>query len=416
MKINVVGLGYIGLPTAAILALNGAEVIGVDQNTDIVNIINKGDIHIKEPGLVEIIKEMVNKKRIQAMSEPIQSDAFIIAVPTPNSNDDPYMGCDLTYVMSAIESIIPVLQEGNTVIIESTIAPRTTEDYVKPAIEKAGFVVGKDIFLAHCPERVLPGKILHELVNNCRVIGGITQECAKKAAEIYEIFVKGRIILTEAKIAEMSKLVENTFRDVNIALANEFAKICHDLNINVLDVINIANNHPRVNVHSPGPGVGGHCLAVDPYFIYAKTPEKANLIKLARDINVSMPMYVVEKVDKLIKGDKTKKIGVLGVTYKPNIDDIRESPALVIIDELKSRGYTLCIHDPYVKNDAYSSFAETLKDAELLLCLVGHEAFVTMDYNEVLKLMKKPVVFDTTGLLKSSTVDIINYGNIYKYV
>ena len=229
----------------------------------------------------------------------------------------------MKYVVAAVNSIVPFLKKGNVVIIESTIAPRTTEDYVQPLLEQTGLKVGEDIYLAHCPERVLPGKILHEIIYNSRIVGGVTRKCADKAAGVYRLVVKGEIIKTEAKTAEMSKLIENTFRDVNIALANELTKVCNELNINVLDVIWMANKHPRVNIHTPGPGVGGHCLAVDPYFIYSKTPETAKLIKLARDINVSMPEYVVDKVEKLINNNKCVKIAAFGVTYKPNVDDIR---------------------------------------------------------------------------------------------
>lgn len=416
MKINVIGLGYIGLPTAAIFANSGVDVVGVDQNESVVQTINKGMIHIEEPGLADIITDVVANKKLVANVEPQKADVFIIAVPTPNS-DDACLSCDLTYVMSAVESIIPVLQKGNVVIIESTIAPRTTEDYIKPLIEQSGLIIGEDVFLAHCPERVLPGQILQELVNNNRVIGGITKECAEKAADIYGVFVKGEIIKTEAKTAEMSKLMENTFRDVNIALANEFAKICCELSINTLDVIDIANKHPRVNIHSPGPGVGGHCLAVDPYFIYAKVPQTAKLIKMARDINGSMPKFVVDKVGELVNNDKSVKIAAFGVTYKPNVDDIRESPALKIIDELKNKGYNVCIHDPYVQSKDYLSFTDALKDAGLLLCLVGHDVFKSMDYKTVLQLMDKPMIFDVTGSLKAdSAVEIINYGNLYNHL
>ena len=414
MKINVIGLGYIGLPTAAMFANSGADVVGVDHSDKIVNTINQGKIHIEEPGLQDIITHVVANKKLVAASKPAAADAFIIAVPTPNCQDH-LQSCDLTYVLAAIQSIVPVLQKGNVVIIESTIAPRTTEDHVKPLIEKADFVVGRDIYLAHCPERVLPGHILKELVHNNRVVGGVTKKCALKAAAIYGMFVKGEIIHTEAKTAEMSKLMENTFRDVNIALANELAKICAELNINVLDVIQMANKHPRVNIHTPGPGVGGHCLAVDPYFIYAAAPETANMIKLARDINAGMPDFVVEHVEKLINEDRNIKIAAFGATYKPNVDDIRESPALKIIDKLKDKGYTVSIHDPFVKDDSYLSFSDALKDAGVLLCLVGHDVFKAMDFQQVMNLMQKPLVFDVTGTLKTDQLEIINYGNLYQY-
>ena len=416
MKVCVIGLGYIGLPTSAMFAKSNVEVLGVDRSKHIVEVINSGNIHIEEPGLKEVIKEVVANRKLRAALTPEEADAFIIAVPTPN-NEDEHKSCDLEHVLSATESIIPYLKKGNVIIIESTIAPRSTEDYVKPLIEKNGLVVGTDVFLAHCPERVLPGKILNEIVYNNRIVGGITEKCTEEAAKIYEVLVKGEIIKTEAKTAEMSKLMENTFRDVNIALANELAKVCNELDINVLDVISMANKHPRVNIHTPGPGVGGHCLAVDPYFIYAKTPKIAKLIKLSRDINTSMPEYVVNNVEKILKKDKSKKVAVFGVTYKADVDDIRESPAMEIIHMLIKSGYNIDIYDPHVENENFKSFDEALNGAELLLCLVDHSEFRTMDYLKLKKLMKNPLIFDTRGFLEDSDiVCVMNYGNMYKFL
>lgn len=414
MKIEVIGLGYIGLSTAAVFANSGVDVIGVDRNMRIVETINRGDIHLEEPGLAEVIQRVVRDKKLVVYDAPREADAFIIAVPTPNA-DDAYRSCDLTHVISAVQDILPYLRKGNLVIVESTVAPRTIEDYVKPRIERAGFNIGDDIYLAHCPERVLPGRILHELVHNNRVIGGVTASCADKAAELYSAFVQGEIIKTDSKTAEMSKLMENTFRDVNIALANEIAVICCELGINVLDVIRIANKHPRVNIHTPGPGVGGHCLAVDPYFIYAKAPQTARLIKLARDTNNGMPAFVADSTETILNHDKSVPIAVFGVTYKPDVDDVRESPALKIADMLEERGYTLRIHDPHVGNPAYRSLEDALKGAGLLLCLVGHREFRTMDA-AVLKLMASPLVFDVTGTLAQTGARIINYGNLHAYL
>lgn len=416
MKINVVGLGYIGLPTAAMFASNGVEVTGVDISPKIIDTINAGHIHIEEPGLEEVIKSVVASGKLHASLKPEEADAFIVAVPTPNNNDE-YLSCNLDYVIAATKSVVPYLRKGNLVIIESTIEPRTTEDYVKPIIEEAGFVVGKDIYLAHCPERVLPGQILYELVNNNRIIGGVTPQCTEKAAELYSVFVKGELIKTESKTAEMSKLMENTFRDVNIALANELAKVCNSLDINVLDVIKMANKHPRVNILSPGPGVGGHCLAVDPYFIYAKAPDLAKIIKLARDTNKSMPEFVVENVDKILNNDQSKVISVFGVTYKPNVDDLRESPALEIAEILKERGYQTRIHDPHVKNDEFYNFEDAVTQSDLLLCLVGHNEFKEIDMRKLSKLMNKAIIFDVSGVINDNEdVELINYGNLYKHI
>ena len=260
MKICIVGQGYIGLPTAALFAKNGCEVLGVDVNEEIVDKLNQGIAHIEEPGITEAIENAVEKGHYHASLKPEEADTFIITVPTPYVKED--LSCDLSYVISACQSILPVLNKGNVVIIESTIAPMSTDEIIKPIFENEGFVIGEDLFLAHCPERVLPGQIMEELVNNNRIVGGITEECSRKAADVYRTFVEGEIIETEAKTAELSKCMENTFRDVNIALANELAKIGAEIGVNALDVIEMANKHPRVNIHSPGPGVGGHCFPI----------------------------------------------------------------------------------------------------------------------------------------------------------
>ena len=408
-KINVIGLGYIGLPTAATFSKYGIEVIGVDVNPQIIETLKEGRIHIEEPGLLDIIKEDIERGTLTFSTSPVESDAFIIAVPTPNNKDE-YKSCDTTYVLKATESILPVLKKGDLVVIESTIAPRTTEDYVLPILEQAGFKVGEDIYLAHCPERVLPGQILFELINNNRIIGGITPNCTEKASELYSSFVKGELIKTEAKTAEMSKLMENTFRDVNIALANELTRICNKLDINVLDVIEMANKHPRVNIHQPGIGVGGHCLAVDPYYIHAKAPELANIIKLSRDTNSDMPNYVVDNTRKILGGTNGQTISILGVTYKPNVDDVRESPALKIIEELEKLNYKIKIHDPHVNNSNYVSLEEATTNTDLVLVLVGHNEFKNITNNSNIKL-----IFDPSNCLNSNNNNIINYGNLWKY-
>ena len=411
MKVCIIGQGYIGLPTAALFTRNHCEVVGVDVNEEIVNNLNKGIVHIEEPGISEIIKNAVKNNVYCASLTPQKADAFIITVPTPYIIEN--YSCDLSYVINACESILPYLEEGNTVIIESTIAPMSTDETIKPIFEKAGFTIGKDLYLAHCPERVLPGKILKELVHNDRITGGITPECSKKASEVYGQFVEGNIMLTEAKTAELSKCMENTFRDVNIALANELAKICAEIGVNALDVIKMANKHPRVNLHFPGPGVGGHCLAIDPYFIYAKAPETAKIIKLARDTNNSMPDFVCENVKKIIsKG----KIAIFGVSYKGNTGDDRESPAYEIIAKLKQDGFDISIHDPHIKNENYVSFDEATKDADLILILCDHDEFKYLNYNLIAKNMKKAIIFDTKNIINEVPNEIIlyNYGNLYE--
>ena len=411
MKVCIIGQGYIGLPTAALFTRNHCEVVGVDVNEEIVNNLNKGIVHIEEPGISEIIKNAVKNNVYCASLTPQKADAFIITVPTPYIIEN--YSCDLSYVINACKSILPYLEEGNTVIIESTIAPMSTDETIKPIFEKAGFTIGKDLYLAHCPERVLPGKILKELVHNDRIIGGITPECSKKASEVYGQFVEGNIMLTEAKTAELSKCMENTFRDVNIALANELAKICAEIGVNTLDVIKMANKHPRVNLHSPGPGVGGHCLAIDPYFIYSKAPETAKIIKLARDTNNSMPDFVCENVEKIIsKG----KIAIFGVSYKGNTGDDRESPAYEIIAKLKQDGFDISIHDPHIKNENYVSFDEATEDADLILILCDHDEFKYLNYNLIAKNMKKAIIFDTKNIINEvpNEITLYNYGNLYE--
>ncbi len=404
------GQGYIGLPTAALFSRSHCEVVGVDINEEIIGNLNKGIIHIEEPGIADIIKKSVKNNTYKASLTPEKADAFIITVPTPYIIEN--YSCDLSYVITACETIIPYLEKGNTVIIESTIAPMSTDETIKPIFEKAGFTIGKDLYLAHCPERVLPGRILEELVHNDRIIGGVTPDCSVKASEVYGQFVEGNLMLTEAKTAELSKCMENTFRDVNIALANELTKICAEIGVNALDVIKMANKHPRVNLHSPGPGVGGHCLAIDPYFIYAKAPETAKIIKLARDTNNSMPEFVCKYVKKIIS---TGKIAVLGISYKGNTGDDRESPAYEIIAELESDGYEIAIHDPHIKRDDLVSLADAIDGADLILILCDHNEFKHPDYELISKKMKKPVIFDTKDIIHRvpDDVTLYNYGNLY---
>lgn len=403
------GQGYIGLPTAALFSRSHCEVVGVDINEEIIGNLNKGIIHIEEPGIADIIKKSVKNNTYKASLTPEKADAFIITVPTPYIIEN--YSCDLSYVITACETIIPYLEKGNTVIIESTIAPMSTDETIKPIFEKAGFTIGKDLYLAHCPERVLPGRILEELVHNDRIIGGVTPDCSVKASEVYGQFVEGNLMLTEAKTAELSKCMENTFRDVNIALANELTKICAEIGVNALDVIKMANKHPRVNLHSPGPGVGGHCLAIDPYFIYAKAPETAKIIKLARDTNNSMPEFVCKYVRKIIS---TGKIAVLGISYKGNTGDDRESPAYEIIAELEN-DYEIAIHDPHIKRDDLVSLADAIDGADLILILCDHNEFKHPDYELISKKMKKPVIFDTKDIIHRvpDDVTLYNYGNLY---
>lgn len=416
MKLTTIGLGYIGLPTSIMFAKHGVDVVGVDIKQEAVDKLNNGQIHIEEPGLQEALEEVLASGKFKASTIPEQADAYIIAVPTPNNNDE-HKSCDISIVMSGVESIIPLLKRGDTVIVESTIAPRTMDDHVKPYLESKGFIIGEDIYLVHCPERVLPGQIMHELVYNNRIIGGITPACVEAGKRVYGTFVKGEMIETQAKTAEMSKLMENTYRDVNIALANELAKICNNLEINVNDVIEMANKHPRVNLHTPGPGVGGHCLAVDPYFIIAEAPEHALLIKLARDINVSMPEYVVHHTKDILSRIGGNKVTVFGLTYKGDVDDIRESPAFDIYEMLTASQYEVVAYDPHVKQEfVEEDMGTAVKDSDLVLILSDHSEFKQLtdgDFDG----MRSRYILDTKNVVKTKDafkeVKYYNFGNLY---
>jgi len=417
MKLCTVGLGYIGLPTSIMFAKYDVDVIGVDVRVDVVESLNGGKIHLEEPGLQEALTEVLAKNKFKASLTPESADAYIIAVPSPNINDE-YKSCDLSYVLNALNSIIPLLQKGSVIIIESTIAPRSMDDVIKPRVEEAGFTVGEDVFLVHCPERVLPGQIMHELVHNNRIIGGMTPACTDAGERVYGKLVQGELIRTDAKTAEMSKLMENTFRDVNIALANELTKVCNELEINALDVIDMANKHPRVNLHTPGPGVGGHCLAVDPYFIISKAPETANIINLSRETNVSMPSYVVENVKKLMDKVGGKVLTVFGLTYKGNVDDIRESPAIEIYDALKEAGYDVRAFDPHVKEEfVIENVEEAVCDSNLILVLTDHNEFKDLLKYD-LSSMKNNQIFDTKNVVQHylENFDYMNFGNLYKFI
>ncbi|MFJ7977708.1 nucleotide sugar dehydrogenase [Peribacillus sp. NPDC096379] len=411
-KICVIGLGYIGLPTASVFAKAGYEVVGIDVNEKVVDSLNKGNIHIEEVGLPELVKEVVATGKLRASVTAEKADVFIIAVPTPIHED---FSANVDYVIHATKGIVPFLEKGSVVIVESTIPPRTMDDVVAPIIKEAGFDPLKDVYLAHCPERVLPGRILIELIENTRIVGGLTPIAAKKAADVYRAVVTGDVIETEAVTAEMSKLMENTFRDVNIALANELAKISARLGVNAHNVIELANRHPRVNIHLPGPGVGGHCLAVDPYFIIEKAKEESPLITESRRINNSMPDFVVEQIDRMTAELDNPVLAVCGLTYKGNIDDIRESPAIEIAEKLLGNSrYDVRVHDPHVRDEQVSfplvSLEEATKDAHLLVILVDHNEFKTVDEKALLENMKTPVVFDTRNCLKvSDRTDLMVY-------
>lgn len=402
LKMTVIGLGYIGLPTAAMFASNGVHVLGYDVNQRVVDALNKGEITIEEPYLDDLVNQVVTSGRLKASTQMEESDVFIIAVPTPILANK---GADMSYVASATEAIVPHLRKGNIVVLESTSPPGSTEDIIVPILKKSGLNIGEDVFVAHSPERVIPGRILIELVENNRIVGGINEASTVAVKKLYEIFVKGEIFATDSKTAEMCKLMENTFRDVNIALANELAKLCENMGINAWEVIELSNKHPRVNLHQPGPGVGGHCLAVDPWFIVEKD-ETAKIIKLARQTNDSMPEHVMARIQKLCP-EGHEKVAILGLTYKPNIDDMRESPLVDLVNELKGHtSYTLAQHDPYApqNGELVENVYDAVKDADLLVLGVHHDAFKDLDFDKIASLMKQKKVFDTRNFFNEAAL------------
>jgi len=394
-KICILGLGYIGLPTSGILAAKGHSVLGVDVNRTVVDTINNGKIHITEPDLELFIKAAVGSGKLRAAGKPEPSDVFIIAVPTPFTKDHKP---DMSYVEAAAKSIVPVLREGNLVVLESTSPPGTCEKIIAPILADSKLKIGEEVFIAHCPERVLPGQIMREVVENDRVIGGINQESSLKAKELYESFTKGKIFLTNATTAEMVKLVENSFRDVNIAFANELSLICEDLGLNVWELISLANRHPRVKILRPGPGVGGHCIAVDPWFIVDACPQKTRLIKTARLVNDDKPHEVIRKIRAAAQKFKKPVIGLLGLSYKENIDDLRESPSVEIarrLNELNIGEIMIC--EPYCKSHPefkLSSLDDILRLADILVLLVPHKQFREIDREVV----NRKILVDTCGI------------------
>jgi UDP-N-acetyl-D-mannosaminuronic acid dehydrogenase len=400
-QIVVMGLGYIGLPTASMLATKGHKVLGVDINKNTVDTINSGRIHIVEPDLDLLVRSAVNSGNLRVSLTPEEADTFILAVPTPlvNTEDNP-KSPELRYVEEATREIIPFLAEGNLVILESTSPVGTTEIVHDIIIKQRPELEGK-ISLAHCPERVLPGHIIRELVDNDRIIGGIDHASAEKAKELYKTFTNGNIYLTDSRTAELTKLVENSFRDVNIAFANELSMICDKLGINVWETIELANRHPRVKILNPGPGVGGHCIAVDPWFIVSSAQKEARLIRTAREVNDSKPRWVLDRVTTKAERFKEPVIGCLGLAFKANIDDLRESPALGITRALiESHVGHVMACEPNILN-GFAEFPlygldEVLMKADILLFLVDHEEFKYIDR----ELLKEKVVIDTKGIMR----------------
>ncbi|MFW6040715.1 MAG: nucleotide sugar dehydrogenase [Thermoplasmatota archaeon] len=393
MKINVLGLGYIGLPTALLLAKSGNDVVGVDIDEEKLKILKKGNLPFEEPGLEELYQE--GKNNFKPKSEPERSDAFIIAVPTPLDRD--INVADLKSVKDAGNMIYPVLSKGDLVILESTVPPGTSKNLVLPILKKSG-LKESEFFLAHSPERAIPGNTLNEMINNDRIIGGLTDESTNKAIEVYSGFTKGRIFKTDIKTAEMVKLMENTFRDVNIALANEFSRIAEDVGIDIWEAIGLANNHPRVDILRPGPGVGGHCISVDPLFLTANSTT-SKMINLAREINDSMPNFILSFVRKKLADLEQPTLSIFGVAYKGNVDDTRETPAKKIIKLAKNEGYHVKCYDPYVKDFDQKLFdlEESVKDSDCIVIVADHDEFKDIDPKK-LKMNNKNII-DTRNII-----------------
>lgn len=395
-KICVLGLGYIGLPTASMFATHGYQVVGVDVNDRVISKLRTGEIHIEEPGLKTMFQAGLKSGNLQVQTEPEPADVFIIAVPTPITPDK---RADLHYVETAAKAILACLKPGNLVILESTVPPKTTQDILAPILAQSGLDPVRDLLVAHSPERVLPGRILQELVNNDRVVGGLTAEAATATRDLYASFVQGTIFMTDATTAEMVKLMENTYRDVNIALANEFALIAETLGVNVWEATPIANRHPRVNILSPGPGVGGHCIAVDPWFLVQAAPGSAQLIAAARRLNDRMPQHVAEQVQAILSFVKQPVIAVLGLAYKADVDDARESPSISVVRWLQSAGCEVRSYDPYVKSSPVNGIVKSLDEAvigaDCILVLTNHRQFETIIPQGIAEKMRHKNLVDT---------------------
>jgi len=406
-KAVMMGLGYIGLPTASILASRGVEVLGVDVNPKVIDIINSGKIHIVEPDLDMLVHGAVTAGKLKASLEPTQADVFLIAVPTPFKEDHKP---DLSAVKSACNMIAPFLQKGSLVILESTSPVGTTEQLSQWLSQKRKDLSfphthadTPDVNVAYCPERVLPGRVLEELVHNDRIIGGMTPVCSQKAKAFYEIFVQGACLLTNARTAEMCKLTENSFLDVNIAFANELSMICDDFDINVWELIRLANHHPRVNILNPGAGVGGHCIAVDPWFIVDSSPKYAHLIKTARLVNDAKPSFVVDQVKAMANALEKPVIACLGLAFKPDIDDLRESPALYIAQQL-DKDYQVVVVEPHIdalpnglsQAGVLETIENAIQKADIICVLVAHKTFSKIDP----AFLNDKMVIDACGLWK----------------
>ena len=399
-KLNIIGLGYIGLPTALMFAANGVEVVGTDLNAKLVATLNEGKLTFEEDGLEEVFNKALDKG-IEFKTAYERTNKYIITVPTP------YMAVskqiDAKYVIAATKQVLEVCEPNTILVIESTISPGTIDKFVRPIIEEKGLKIGEDIHLVHAPERIIPGKMVYELEHNSRTIGADSKEIGEEVKSWYESFCRNEIVVTDIKTAEMSKVVENTFRDINIAFANELAKMCDKEGMDIYELIRIANKHPRVNILTPGPGVGGHCISVDPWFLVGDYPDIVNVVLGAREVNDSMPQYVFDKIHKIMKENNIKdysKVGLYGLTYKENVDDMRESPTLQLLDIFEKYNIDdIKIYDPFIKEKKFENqvmdMDSFLNDTELVVVLVSHDEIKNNQ-----QLLNNKIVYDTRNIIE----------------
>ena len=398
--VNVIGLGYIGLPTALMMASHGVEVVGTDYNKELVDTLNAGHTSFKEDGLDELFQDAL-KAGIKFSTEYQVTDTYIVSVPTPYDKFSKKV--DACYVVAAVKSVLEVAPKGATVVVESTVSPGTMEKFVRPAVEEAGYVIGEDIHLVHAPERIIPGNMVYELLHNNRTIGADDREIGEKIKKLYSSFCQGEIVVTDIKTAEMTKVVENTFRAVNIAFANELARICRHDNMDVYEIIKICNMHPRVNILQPGPGVGGHCISVDPWFLVGDYPSLAKVIDESMKTNDSQPDFVLNRIYEIMKENgltDVKRVGLYGLTYKENVDDMRESPTLQLLESQERHLATgLKVYDPFITKDVvanqYHDLDTFLNDVDMVVIMVKHN-----EIKENVEKLNGKVVLDCHNIIK----------------
>lgn len=403
--INIVGLGYIGLPTALMFAKSGIKVVGTDNNLNLINSLNEGKLTFEEEGLEGLFQEALSN--IKFSTEYVKTHTYILAVPTPYIKESKKL--DPKYVISAVNSVLDVCEKGAVLIIESTISPGTIDKFIRPEIEKKGYVIGSDVHLVHAPERVIPGNMIYELTHNSRTIGSDNPEIGEKIKGLYSNFCNAEIVVTDIRSAEMSKVVENTYRDINIAFANELAKICRTDNMDVYEIIRIANKHPRVNILQPGPGVGGHCISVDPWFLVGDYPDLTNLILTARKVNDSMPSHVLGRIRDIMREHGIKdisKVGLYGLAYKENVDDTRESPTLQLLKRMDEHlAFGVKVYDPLIKTriveHQFMNFEDFLNEIEIFVIMTAHDHI-----HNNLELIRGKLILDTKN--------ICNFDGAYK--